>query len=131
MCIYNINVICSVFFFCTFQLSDRNDTSTRYKAIIQFWRVFIVSPGKIIRATLITNVCKPSNLHSFLLTKFQMLFSNPVLLYTKPKHRKGVRIWHFCLDTDIQDLWAMIPDFTNSLSYLIHCISCIVLWLNI
>ena len=43
-----------------FQLSDRNDTSTRYKAIIQFWRLSIANQGKTVRATLIANMCKPS-----------------------------------------------------------------------
>ena len=45
--------------------SDRNKTSTCYKAIIQFWRLSIANQGK---SNIDKNTCKPSNIYSFLLT---------------------------------------------------------------
>ena len=53
--------------------SDRNKTSTHYKAIIQFWRHSIANHDKSI---IDKNTCKPSNIRSFLLTKLRMLFCN-------------------------------------------------------
>ena len=37
--------------------SDRNNTSTHYKAIIQFWRLFIANQGK---SNIDKNMCEPS-----------------------------------------------------------------------
>ena len=49
--------------------TDRNHTSTRYKAIIQFWRLSIANQGK---TNIDKNTCEPS---SFLLTKLRRPFS--------------------------------------------------------
>ena len=54
-------------------ISESNKTSTRYKAIIQFWKHSIASQGK---SNIDKNTCKRSNIPSFLLTKFWMLFCN-------------------------------------------------------
>ena len=55
--------------------SDRNKTSTRYKAIIEFWRHSIANQGK---SNIDKNTCEPSNICSFffLLMKIQMSFCN-------------------------------------------------------
>ena len=51
--------------------SDRNKTSTHYKAIIQFWRHYIAKQGK---SNIDNNTCEPSKVRSFLLTKLRRLF---------------------------------------------------------
>ena len=53
--------------------TDRNHTSTHYKAIIPFWRLSIANQGK---SNIDKNTCEPSNLRSFLLTKLRRLFSH-------------------------------------------------------
>ena len=53
--------------------SNRNKTSTRYKAIIQFWRYSIANRSK---NNIDKNTCKPSNIRPFLLTKLRILFCN-------------------------------------------------------
>ena len=53
--------------------SDKNKTSTCYKAIIQFWSHSIANQGK---SNIDKNTCEPSNICSFLLTKLRMLFYN-------------------------------------------------------
>ena len=53
--------------------SDRNETSTHYKAIIQFWRHSIANKGK---SNIDKNTCEPSNIRLFLLMKLRMLFCN-------------------------------------------------------
>ena len=40
--------------------TDRNNTSARYKAIIQFWRLSIANQGK---NNIDKNTCEPSNVH--------------------------------------------------------------------
>ena len=54
--------------------SDRNKTSTRFKAIIQFWRHSVDNQGK---SNIDKKMCKSSDIHLFLLTKLRMLFCNP------------------------------------------------------
>ena len=53
--------------------SNRNKTSTCYKAIIHFWRHSIANHGK---NNIDKNMCKALNICSFLLRKLRMLFSN-------------------------------------------------------
>ena len=51
--------------------SDRNKTSTYYKAIIQFWRHYIAKQGK---SNIDNNTCEPSKVRLFLPTKLRRLF---------------------------------------------------------
>ena len=53
--------------------SNRNKTSTRYKAIIQFWRHSIPIQGK---SSIDKDTCEPSNICLFMLIKLEMLFCN-------------------------------------------------------
>ena len=46
--------------------SNRNNTSTRYKAIIKFWRLSIANQGK---SNIDKNMCETSSLCSFLASK--------------------------------------------------------------
>ena len=64
--------------------TDRNHTSSRYKAIILFWKLSIANQGK---TNIDKNTCEPSNLRSFLLTKLQRLFS-----YLRPSPRNYIYI---------------------------------------
>ena len=48
------------------RISERNNTSTHYKAIIQFQRHSLASQGK---SNIDKNTCERSNIHSFLVTK--------------------------------------------------------------
>ena len=75
--------------------SDRNKTSTRYKAIIKFWRLSIAIQGK---SNIDKNTCEPSNFRSFLLTKLRKLFPNlhpsPNLKSLVPSHIQYARsVW--------------------------------------
>ena len=47
-------------------ISARNKTSTRYKAIIQFWKHSIANQGK---SNIDKNTCEHSNIRSSLVTK--------------------------------------------------------------
>ena len=77
--------------------SNRNKTSTRYKAIIQFWRLSIANQGK---SNIDKNTCEPSNIHSFLLMKLQMLFSN---LRPSPKYYTlTIEVWQLVIMTSTQ-----------------------------
>ena len=61
---------------------NRNKTSIHYKAIIQFWRHPIANQGQI---NIDKNMCKPSNIRLFLLTKLQICcfaIFVPALIYS-------------------------------------------------
>ena len=100
--------------------SNRNKTSTRYKVIIQFWRLSIANQGK---SNIDKNMCEPSNIHSFLLTKLQMLFSN---LHPSPKYYTlTIEVWQLVImtSTQIPGIKILVSKYQLSTSYSRnHCI---------
>ena len=97
--------------------SNRNKTSTRYKAIIQFWRLSIANQGK---SNIDKNTCEPSNIHLFLLTELRMLFSN---LHPSPKYYiLTIEVWQLVImtSTQIQGIKILVSKYQLSTSVMYY-----------